>query len=93
MWSDYLDALGDFKARRGGVNDKGTDAARAPGFTGASEYDIKIGNATVGDPSLFTVQDVIITIAPGFTLERGDIGPGVTFREGKGSDSLTRGYG
>ena len=62
MRCDHVDALGDLKAGRVGIDDEGRDAARARRFAGAGEDDVEIGDAAVRDPGLLAVEHVVVAV-------------------------------
>ena len=84
--SDDFNALGNFESGRGGIDDERGDRAGARRFTGPCEQNVEVGDAAVGDPGLFAVQDVRVTIAARFALQGGDVGARVEFGKSECGD-------
>jgi hypothetical protein len=74
---DQVDALGDLEARGVGFDRKGRDAASAGCLAGAHEHHVQIGDAAVGDPGFFAVDDAVVGCYAAGAGHRGHVGSGV----------------
>jgi hypothetical protein len=85
---DDFDALGDLEARRVGVDDEGADAARTRCFAGAGEDHVEVGDAAVGDPGLFAVEDIVVAVGARARSHGADVGAGLGLGQREGGDGL-----
>src|SRR5262249_10299425 len=92
MRRHYLNALRDLQPWRAGVNNKRRDSLGAAFFPRACKDHIEVGNAAIGAPGCFSVEEVGVAFFPGHTAESRDIRSSVRLRDGKGGDSRSPGY-
>ena len=65
---------------------KSGKALGAGAFAGAREHDVKVGDAAVGNPGLFAVEDIAVAVALGGQRDIGDIGAGLLLGQREGGD-------
>ena len=87
MRGDDLDAAGDFKTWRVGVDDEARQPLGARSLAGAREHDVMVGDAAVGNPGFQTVEPhmrrSVLRRGGG---ERADVGAGFRLGEREGRD-------
>src|SRR5262245_3695301 len=65
MWRYDLQPFGDLQAGIISFNDESGQPPRSRRFPGSRKDNIEIGNAAVGNPGLFAVEDEAISVAAG----------------------------
>ena len=86
MRRDDVDALGDGKARQFSRQQKRREALGAGAFAGAREHHVEVGDAAVGNPGFFAVEDKTVAVALGGQRDIGDVGAGLLLGQREGGD-------
>src|SRR5215510_9613494 len=94
MGRDHLNPLFDDQARVAGIDDECADSFGLSLRRRGSEYNIAIGNSSVGDKAFISRENIFAVAALGAALQRGNVRAGFGFRQRKGCDggSLREGW-
>src|SRR5215469_15596710 len=86
MWGHHFNSLGDLQTGRVGIHDKRRDSFGAGFFAGADKEDVKIGDAAIRYPRLFSVDYIRVALFSCRALQSGDIRACIWFRDRKSCD-------
>ena len=87
----FVFVAADAESGKIGLHQKGGDAARAGVRVGLGKNQVDAGNAAVGDPGFGAVQQVMIAVAGGASLNSGGVGAGLWFGEAKCTEDFAFG--